>query len=121
MDASAIVRICAEFSNTKVFAITEQSVCDGLGIRCGTGVACNFQLVINTEAWMGLNWSSNHPQHFMVAHSYWTIVIHIHYQIGWGLEWILMACICRLVGFCQAFFSICCYVMVNFSSLIHRS
>lgn len=41
MDDSAIVRLCVEFSDTKVLASTEESVCDGLDISSGAGDTCS--------------------------------------------------------------------------------
>lgn len=41
MDDPAIVRLCVEFSDTKVLASTEESVCDGLDISSGAGDTCS--------------------------------------------------------------------------------
>ena len=68
MDASTVVRLRTQFSNTEVFTITGESHGHGLDFGCGTGHTRIFQLVANTETWVELNWSSNHAQHIVVAH-----------------------------------------------------
>lgn len=114
LDASTIVRVRAQFSNPKVPTSTEESVSDRMDISCGAGATCILQLVADDEAWVGLNWSGNHLEHIMVAYCYCSTAVHFHHQVRWCVGWILMACICRLVGLCEAFIGFCCNVMVCF-------
>ncbi|KAL6995618.1 hypothetical protein U1Q18_005753 [Sarracenia purpurea var. burkii] len=57
----------------EIFASTEESASNNLGIRFCAVDTCIFQLAANTEAGMGFDRSSNHSQHFMVAHRDWAL------------------------------------------------
>lgn len=94
MDDPAIVRLCVEFSDTKVLASTEESVCDGLDISSGAGDTCTTQLVTDIETGVWLSRSSGHVEPIVVADCYFTAFIHFHHNIRWCLERILNAGIC---------------------------
>ena len=94
MDATTIICICHQLSNTEVLAITEKSASNHLGIRCSAGDTCIFQLAADTEAGVGIDWGRNHPQHIVVARRDWPVGLHFRHQIGWRVEWILMARVC---------------------------
>lgn len=116
VDASTIVRVRAQLSYTEILTSTEESVCDGLYISHRTSFTRLFQLVADIEARVGIGWSRSHTQHLMVAHCHWPIVVHLHYQVRWCLEWLLHARFCRLIWLRQAFFSFCRHVMVHIIS-----
>ncbi|KAK2994812.1 hypothetical protein RJ640_021044 [Escallonia rubra] len=103
MDVATVVCICHKLPYTEISASTEESVGNGMDIRCGAGATCTLQLAANIKAWLGLSWSSSHSQHLMVALSYWEVDVHLHHHLRWCLEWIHLAGFCRLVWLRQAF------------------
>lgn len=81
MDASSAIRVRTELPNTKVLAITEESVGDGLGISHSTSPPYSAELALHSEARVGPSWSRCRSQHLVVADCDWSASLHFHHKI----------------------------------------
>lgn len=79
MDDSAVIRLRSQLPDTEVLTSTRKSHGHGLDLSPGIGAAYIFQLVANTETWVGLSWGSNHTQHVVVAHRFRSAFVHLRY------------------------------------------